>query len=90
MTNASQLYHIFYQYHKGLPINKNDYLCNSFTYSIAKIDYPFPKKSLFKVNGKFENSRFFEEIRFVIILFQFADWHKKAGIFKLLKDPIPS
>ena len=39
---------------------------------------------------KFENSHLFEEIRFVIIFFQFADWLKKAGIFKLLEEPIPS
>ena len=31
----------------------------------------------------------FKKIRFVIIFFQFADWLKKAGIFKLLEDPIP-
>ena len=32
----------------------------------------------------------FEKIRFVIISFKFADWLNKAGIFKLLEDPIPS
>ena len=39
---------------------------------------------------KFENSRLFEEIRFVIIFFQFADWLEKVGIFKLLEEHIPS
>ena len=53
-----------------------------------------PKRwELSNVNGiiqKFEISRLFEEIRFVIIFFQFADWLKKVGIFKLLEDPIYS
>ena len=39
---------------------------------------------------KFENSRLFEEIKFVIIFFKFSDWLNMAGIFKLLDDPIYS
>ena len=50
------------------------------------LEFFFLKDPIPNINGifqKFENSRLFKKIRFVIISFKFADWLKMAGISKL-------